>query len=142
MLYVAYDEKCICIEANGSSYFNANLECNHEEVDTRMLLHAQHICQTTENVVIHTPGTDVLVIVIAVSAEIPGNLFNRIGTKNNEGIISIEKLKQSIVVHNDFQDTELLSKSLLSLHAFTGCDIVSAFCGKGEVKPLKVMLKN
>ena len=34
------------------------------------------------------------------------------------------------------------SKSLLSLHAFTGCDTVSAFCGKGKVKPLKIMVKN
>ena len=142
VLYVAYDEKCICIESNGSRYFNADLECNHKEPNTRMLLHAQHICQTTENVVIYAPDTDVLVIVIAVSAQVPSNLFIRTGTKNNARIISIEKLKQSMVVRCDFQDTELLSKSLLSLQAFTGCDIVSAFCGKGKVKPLKVMLKN
>ena len=38
-------------------------------------------------------------------------------------------------------DTELLSKSLFSFNAFTECDTVNAFCIKGKVKPLKVMLK-
>ena len=42
----------------------------------------------------------------------------------------------------DFKDTEWLSKSMVSLHAFTGCYTVTTFFGKGKVKPLKVMLKN
>ena len=141
VLYVAYD-KCICIEANDSRYFNADLECNHKEPETRMLLHAQHICQTTENIVIYAPDTDVLVIAIAVSAQVPDNCLLELVRRTMQGSYLIEKLKQSMVVRCDFQDTELLSKSLLSLQAFTGCDTVSAFCGKGKVKPLKVMLKN
>lgn len=32
-------------------------------------------------------------------------------------------------------------KAILELHAFTGCDTVHAFCGKGKVKPLKTLLK-
>ena len=47
-----------------------------------------------------------------------------------------------MVLRYNLQDTEMLSKSLLSLHAFSGCDTVSAFCGKGKVKPLKIMAKN
>ena len=39
------------------------------------------------------------------------------------------------------QDTELFSKSLLSFHAFTGCDTAGASSGKGKLKLLKVMLK-
>ena len=31
-------------------------------------------------------------------------------------------------------------KALLGLHAFSGCDAVSAFAGIGKVKPLKKLL--
>ena len=69
-LSVAFDEQSICIKADGSSELIENLGCNQEEVDTRMLLHAQHVCYSTENVIIHTPDTDILIIVIAISTEI------------------------------------------------------------------------
>ena len=42
----------------------------------------------------------------------------------------------------DLQDTELLSKSLLSFYEFTGCDTAKEFCRKRKLKPLKVMPKN
>ena len=34
--------------------------------------------------------------------------------------------------------------AVLGLHAFTGFDTVSAFCGKGKmkIKPLKILVKN
>ena len=51
------------------------------------------------------------------------------------------KIKQSLMLRYDLQDTELISKPLLSFYAFTGCDTVKAFCGKGNLKPLKVTLK-
>ena len=35
---------------------------------------------------------------------------------------------------------EILMKSLVGFH--TGCDTISAFAGKGKVKPLKLMLNN
>ena len=46
------------------------------------------------------------------------------------------------MLHYNLQDTELLLKSLLSFHAFTGCDTVSAFRGTRKLKPLKVMPEN
>ena len=42
----------------------------------------------------------------------------------------------------DLNDMQLVSNALLGLHAFTRCDTVSAFSGKGKVKPLKLMMKN
>ena len=70
-------------------------------------------------------NTDVLIIAIVISSEIPSNLFIRFGTKNDTRIIFLEKVKQSLMLRYDFQDAGLLSKSLLSFHAFTGCDTVS-----------------
>ena len=75
-----------------------------------MLLHAHHICHSTENVIIHAPETDILVIAMAISAEISGNLCIRSGTKSNAHIISVEKVKQSMMLPYDLQDTQLLSK--------------------------------
>ena len=141
-LYVGYDEKCLCIQTSGPSVLINDLECSQEEADTRMLLHAQHICNSTANVVIHTPDTDVLIIAIAASTNIPGNLFIRTGTKSKARIISVERIKESVMLRHNLSDVELLTKSLLSFHAFTGCDTVSSFCGKGKLKPLKIMLKD
>ena len=92
--------------------------------------------------VIHTPDTDVLLIALAVSTNIDANLFIRTGVKNNARIISITKVIESIKITYDLDNVDLVVKALLSLHAFTGCDTTSAFCGKGKVKPLKTMLKN
>ena len=141
-LYVAFDEQTICIKTDRFSELIEDLKCYQDEADTRMLLHAQHVCHTTENVMIHMADTDVLIITIAVSTEFLGNLFIRSGTKNNTAVISVEKIKESLMLCYDLHNSKILSKSLLSFHAFTGCDTVSAFVGKGKLKPLKVMLKN
>ena len=37
---------------------------------------------------------------------------------------------------------ENICKALPGLHAFTGCDTVSAFAGKGKIKPFKLMQTN
>ena len=126
-MYVSFDEVCVCIQSNGLCEPAEAFGCNHEEADTRILLHVNRICQSTENVVIHTPDTDVLLIAIAASGQIPGSLFIRTGTKNKARIISINKVKQSLIICYDLQniDIQLLLKSLISLHALTGCDTTS-----------------
>ena len=139
-LYVAYDDKCICITTHGSHPVR-NLESN-QEADTRMLLHAKDVGESFPNVIIHTPDTDVLVIALAASTEFSTSLYIRTGTKGRLRIISIQKIKSSLSSTYDINDIELAAKAILSMHAFTGCDTVSAFSGKGKVKPLKVLLKN
>ena len=37
---------------------------------------------------------------------------------------------------------ECFTKALVSIHAFTGCDTVSAFAGLGKSKAIKIMAKN
>ncbi|GFS19910.1 hypothetical protein ElyMa_005043900 [Elysia marginata] len=39
-----------------------DLECDHEEADTRMLLHARHIAASSDHITIHSPDTNVLLI--------------------------------------------------------------------------------
>ena len=140
-LFVAYEEKCVCITADCVCPVPA-LESNQEEADARMLLHAKHISRSVPNIVIHTPDTDVFLIAIAASTELPTNLFIRTGNKGKARITFIEKVKQSLSLQYDVNDMELAAKSILSFHAFTECDTTSAFCGKGKVKPLNILLKS
>ena len=39
-------------------------------------------------------------------------------------------------------DRELMMKSLIGYHCFTGCDTVSSFASRGKIKPLNLMIKN
>ena len=79
--YVVFDEQCICIKVDGSSELIGGLECNQEEADTRMLLQAQHICHSTENFIIYAPDTDVFIITIVISTDIPGTCLFALAVK-------------------------------------------------------------
>ena len=143
LLYVAFDRSCIKLDPNGRCIDVPELEFNHEEADTRMLLHAKDISNSDfSNIVIHTPDTDVFLISLGVSGQIRSNLFIRSGTKNNARIISIEKVRALLAMRFEVYDTESICKALLGLHAFTGCDSISTFSCKGKTKPVEEMMKN
>ena len=60
---------CICFELEEDRIQVTEVEqlnSDHEEADTRMLLHAQHASAFTENTVIKSPDTDVFVIAVAL----------------------------------------------------------------------------
>ena len=138
---MAFDQSCIKLDPNGRSIDVPELECNHEEADTRMLLHAKDISNPDfSNIVIHTPDTDVFLISLGLSVQIRSNLFIRTGT-NIARIISIEKVRASLAMRFEVHDTESICQALLGLHAFTGYDSISPFSGKGKTKPVKVMMK-
>ena len=107
-----------------------------------MLFHAMKISESVHNIVIHTPDTDVFLIALGVSSQISGNIFIRTGTQNKTRIICLSKVKEALKIKYNLHDMNLVSKALLGLHGFTGCDTVSAFSGKGKVKPLHLMLKH
>ena len=69
------------------SHFVTEIESNQEGADTRMLLHAKHASQTINNIIIHTPETDALLIALAASTELRSNLFIRTGSKAKSRLI-------------------------------------------------------
>ena len=107
-----------------------------------MLLHAKNISMFFDRVVIHTPDTDVVLIALGVSGDLRCELFVKTGVQNKVRIISLAEMKQSLIVKYTIDDINVASKALLGLHAFTGCDTISAFSGKGKVKPTQVMMKS
>ena len=122
------------------------LESTHEEADMRMMLHAIHATnQLIHNIVIHTPNTDVVVTALSVSETVSSSLHIKTGTKNRTRIISLNDVKSSrakqyLTDRNDASRKEFLD-AFLGLHAFTGCDTVSAFAGNGKIRSIKLMAK-
>ena len=91
---VAGDTFCVNLQPNDE---RPDLSCNHEEADTRMLLHAKQITDTNmRNIVLSTPYTDVFLIGIVALNQINVSHFIRTGTKNNVRIISISKVKEAL----------------------------------------------
>ena len=107
-----------------------------------MLLHTNHARSNgNENIVIHTPDTDVFIITMFFLNSIR-NLYMKTGTKGKVRIVDLEAVKEAC--KNSLQNTDVdeVFNGLPCFHAFTGCDTVSGFAGKGKVKALKLVNKN
>ena len=60
-MYVTCECECWKLDSVGSERVD-ELQCNHEEADTRMVLHARHAGDTC---VVHSDNTDVLVLLLS-----------------------------------------------------------------------------
>ena len=107
-----------------------------------MLLHAKHASAEYSKVLISSPDTDVFIICLAAHINIEARLYFLTGIKNARRIIDVTKVADNIfetIKECDVQK-EVVMKSLIGFHSFTGCDTISLFAGRGKVKPLKVLL--
>ena len=117
------------------------LESDHQEADTRMLLHAKHDSSTYDNIVISTPDTDVFMIALAMLSDIDAHLYLLTGTKDKRRVINLNAVSEDVnekFNKSDCAKTFFMS-ALLGFHGFTGCDTTSAFGGRGKVKPLQLL---
>jgi len=90
------------------------LQSNQEEADTRIILHAAHAAKEGYSaVVVAADDTDVLVLCLAFFADISCLLFQK-------------KMEQRTGC----------------MHAFTGCNTVSAFAGRGKLQALKLITRS
>ena len=103
--------------------------CNHEEADTRIFVHARHAA-TQGSKVLMVKANDTDVVVIAVSA-LPTlkelglqHLWIAFGQGQNLRYIPIHDLISTLGPEK--------TRGMLFFHAFTGCDVVSAFRLKGK----------
>ena len=112
--------------SNSSHDLSLLSPCNHEEADTRMLLHAKDASLNGMNkVMIRTVDTDVLVIALAAFSSLDlSELWLSFGVGKNQRIISIHSIFAFI--------GEAKCRSLTFFHAFTGCDQVSFFSGRSK----------
>ena len=102
-----------------------NLECDHEEADTRILLHAKHAAASHEKVVIYSPNTDVAITAVSMANEFKDNQFCFLtGKGKSRRMLDINLIQKSLGTG--------ISSALIGIHCFTGCDSTSAFYGKGK----------
>ena len=91
----------------------SELESDHEEADTRVLLHAKHASDSGyENVVIKSPDTDVFALMVGMQKVFSASLFFLTGAKNKARIIAVRN-----VCSKFSPDT---CDSVIGFHAFTG----------------------
>ncbi len=100
--------------------------CNHEEVDTTMFVHLKSAVESGHSKVsIRTVDTDVVVIALAMFQSLTvEELWVEFGTGKNKRWLPIHDYSTNI--------TDSIRSGLLFWFAFTGCDTVSSFCGRGK----------
>ena len=118
-LYITTKEKCYVLSC---SAFDEDpvlccecsvLESNHEEADTRMLLHAKHAMGTNVNVIIRSPDTDVFILCVAMQKNLGSkDLFFMTGTGNKSRTVHINAV--TVAMNEEF------CRCLPGFHAFSG----------------------
>ena len=109
-----------------------SLRSDHEEADTKLLLHAKHAAETHNRIVIQSLDTDVAVLSAAHFQSLGCNeLWFKTGVKDKGSCIPIHTLAAKL--------GSQLCNSLLPVHALTGCDSNSALCGVGKKKAFKTL---
>ena len=104
--------------------------CNHEEADTRIVVHIQHALQQgMKNTEVRTVDIDVVIILVAAFYELVtiqplADIWVAFGTGKNYRFLSINAICDSL--------GERRARVLPVFHALTGCDTTSAFKGKGK----------
>ena len=88
------------------------LQCDHEEADTRMFLHALHASRNHENIVIKSLDTDVFVTALYLKWFLASSLLLETGTRDTHRNLSIDAI--AIAIGRD------VCVALPGLHALTG----------------------
>lgn len=131
VMYVTCEQLCFKLTKDKWEEV-AELKSSQEEADTRLLLHALHAAQLGyKSVVITAEDTDVTVLCLGVRSNIQCHMYQKCGTKNRTRYLDITKLSHAL--------GDSVCDALMGMHAFTGCDTVSAFAGRGKVTTLKQM---
>ena len=108
------------------------LQSDHQEADTRLLLHANHASEDHDKLGIVSPETDVFLIALSKNPLIQSHLYMLTGTGKHIRIIDIEAV--AVSANEKFNKTECNEEDflnvLLAYHCFTGCDSTSSFAGR------------
>ena len=121
-------------ERTPTAHIIQNLESDHEEADTRMILHGVDAARSHATVIIRSPDTDVAIICVAHQHTFsPSRLLMATGCGTRQRLINISALASQL--------TPAIRAALPGYHALTGCDTTSAFAGKGK-KALYALVKN
>ncbi|KAL8559114.1 hypothetical protein ACOMHN_046162 [Nucella lapillus] len=106
-------------------YLTSLAPCNHEEADSRMLLHASHAAQHGHHaILIRTVDTDVVVLAVSLAQELQpeDKLWLAFGTGQSLRYLAAHEIAAGFGREK--------ARALPIFHALTGCDTVSSFTSK------------
>ena len=125
------NEKVVLVKAEEAVDIAA-LHSDHEEADTRLLLHA---ASDYPRIVVQSPDTDVIVLYCSHFSSLGcEELWFQTGVRDKSRYIPVHSVSQAI--------GSSLCSSLPGFHALTGCDSTSSFYGIGKKKAWNVIEKN
>lgn len=114
----------------GSAEFVRALHADHEEADTRLLLHAKHATKDVARVVVQSPDTDVLFLSVSHCEEIEcRELWFRTGVEDRTRYIPVHKIAARL--------GKQLCKAIPAFHALTGCDSFELIIWNWKAKCVK-----
>ena len=124
VIFATDEERVLCSIADAD--VSKLVPCSHEEADTRLLLHVADAVQGgCRKVCVRTVDTDVIVLAIAHFDRIkPDELWVALGAGSHFRYIPVHELAASM--------DQRMCVTLHVFHAFTGCDTVSSFGGRGK----------
>ena len=124
-LFVTSGEQCWLFRTgagDGNSVLRfrvQELECSHEEADTRIFLHAQHAAEAGHStVIIRSPDTDVAIIACGLAGQISARLILQTGTAQRMRYLDLTAIRAHLGNN--------VATSLIEMHSMTGCDNTSA----------------
>ena len=120
-LYTTCGTKCYKLTADTVQEV-IELSSGQEEADTHLLLHVKHAATLhVKAVIISSEDTDVRVLCILFAHAITVPIYQRCVSQYKASYVDNSKIAGVL--------GQEVSKVLLGLHTFTGCDSVSAFAG-------------
>lgn len=115
-----------------------DLYSNQEEADTRIILHVVYESKFSQQILVKSVDTDVLILLIHFYSSLPNlstiTLYMQLGHSTNKRFVSINKIIQNLGI--------AICSCLLSIHCLTGCDTTSAFYKIGKRTAFDVLRKN
>ena len=126
------DEEVKCSKAAVDISCTTALRFNHEEADTRLVLHALNSIYQT--VAVSFRDTDVLVLLVVHYSRAKCQKLRMSGTSGKGRHIPME------AVYNKLPQTS--ATCLLSFHALTGCDTTSYFANHTKKTCWKTFIEN
>ena len=114
-LFATHGNTCCTLSADTNNTIHAEdiaeLECDHEEADTRLLLHANHASAQCPSVVIKSPDTDVFLLCIANVNKLPCPLYFSTGCENTSRLLFVNPVAEKF--------GSGVSEALVGFHAFS-----------------------
>ncbi len=124
VLYVTYEEGCYKLTEDRWEDV-AELRSMQEQADICLVLHTQHASRDGyRSAIICADDIDIFILSLAMQGDMDISICQKFGTNNRTRYAEVKKIGRSLG-HD-------VCNSLIGMHAYTGCDTVSCFAGKGK----------